>query len=154
MVPSIKVKNRLIPLEHIALFEPFDPTTQSLLNSDREFRSRILLIDRDSVLSEQSRDDLAESYRFRMLKEDGIALNPSVRFSVEAFVPNEGFKPTKAFKSRLTWKDQDGEQQSKLLLTLPEDALEVVMSHDDERPSRQTKGRRIPQANLEMEGPK
>ncbi len=155
MVQSIKVSNRLIPLEHIALIEPFDPTAQHQLNSKREFQSRILLIDRDSVLSEHARDALAEANRFRTLKEDGVALNPGIRFSVEAFVPNEGFNPTKAYKSRLTWKDQDGEQQSKLLLTGPEDVLEIVMSHEDDTPSRERIGRFPPRKRFrEPEGPK
>jgi hypothetical protein len=62
-----------------------------------------------------------------MLKLDGVATNPNVRFRVESFLPGEGFKPTKPYVTRLLWRDQDGNDQSKLLLSEPETVLAVVV---------------------------
>jgi hypothetical protein len=50
-----------------------------------------------------------------------------VRFRVETFEPSEGFQPPKPYQSRLKWRDQDGNEQSKLLLTKPETVIAVVL---------------------------
>jgi hypothetical protein len=50
-----------------------------------------------------------------------------VRFLVETFEPAEGFQPRKPYQSRLKWRDQDGNEQSKLLLTKPETVIAVVL---------------------------
>jgi hypothetical protein len=61
----------------------------------------------------------AEANKFRRLPDDNVATNPAVRFRVETFEPSEGFQPRKPYQSRLKWRDQDGNEQSKLLLTKP-----------------------------------
>jgi hypothetical protein len=53
--------------------------------------------------------------------------DPAVRFRVETFEPSEGFQPRKPYQSRLKWRDQDGNEQSKLLLTKPETVIAVVL---------------------------
>jgi hypothetical protein len=116
-----------VPLEHIALVEPFDPSTQTRMQSERPFQARIVMIDRDSVLTEEALSAFAERHSFRMLNDDGIATNPAVHFSVEAFEASEGFTPTKPYRARLRWRDHDGEVQSKLLLTAPEDVLAIAV---------------------------
>lgn len=123
----VTIGRRLIPLEEIALFEPFDPAQQPRMQSDRPFQARIVLTDRESVLSEEAVLALAERYGFRMLEEDGIAANPALHFTVEAFAPSEGFHPTKPYRSRLKWRDQEGQMQSKLLLAPPETVLAVIV---------------------------
>jgi hypothetical protein len=130
MSTTVTVGKRLIPIEHIALIEPFDATAQSKLQTDRPFQARIVLIDRESVLTEEALEAFAGKHGFRVLSEDGIATNPAIRFNVEAFEPAEGFKPTKPYRSRLLWRDQDGQAQSKLLLAEPERVLAAVVRGD------------------------
>ncbi|WP_159005707.1 hypothetical protein [Bradyrhizobium sp. S69] len=135
MTATITVGRRLVPIEHIALLEPFDPINQSRMQSDRPFQTRILLLNRDSILSEEPLDALTTQCRFRAAKEDGIATNPSVLFSVEAFEPAGEFKPTKAYRTRLLWRDQTGYAQSKLLLMTPEDALAIIVRGTEASPA-------------------
>ena len=123
---------RLLPLEHIALFEPYEPAEHTRIQSQRPFKTRIVLIDRDSVLSEELLSELAERHGFRMLMGDGVATNPSVHFNVEAFEPRDGFTPRKSYRSRLLWRDHEGEPQSKLLVTEPEKVLAVAVRGDVE----------------------
>jgi hypothetical protein len=131
---TVTVGRRLIPFEHIAFVEPFDPATQSRLQTGRPFQARIVLINRDSVLTEEAPDAFAEKHGFRRLSGDGIVVNPAVFFSVEAFEPAEGFSPSKPFRSRLLWRDRDGEMQSKLLLTAPETLLAVAVRGEQPEP--------------------
>ncbi len=127
MSSTVTVGKRLIPLEQIALIEPFAEVARAKLESDRPFQARIVLLDRESVLTEEALAAFSGKHDFRVLSEDGIAANPAVHFSVEAFEPAEGFKPTKPYRSRLLWRDQDGQVQSKLLLAEPETVVSVVV---------------------------
>jgi hypothetical protein len=127
MSNTVTISRRLVPLEHIAFVEPFDPAAQTRIQTDRTFQARVVLVDRDSVLTEEAPDAFAEKHGFRRLSEDGIVVNPDVRFRVEAFEPAEGFNPTKPYRSRLLWRDRDGETQSKLLLAAPETVLAVAV---------------------------
>jgi len=127
MSATVTVGKRLIPIEHIALIEPFDPAAHPRMQTERPFKARIVLIDRESVLTEEALEAFAERHGFRLLSEDGIATNPAIHFSVAAFEPAEGFNPTKPYLSRLSWRDQDGNAQSKLLLAAPESVLAVVV---------------------------
>jgi hypothetical protein len=124
---TLTIGRRFVPLEHIALLEPYTPNEHGRMQSERPFKTRVVLIDRDSVLSEEPLAALAERHAFRMLNDEGLATNPAVRFAVEAFEPREGFTPTKPFKTRLLWRDHDGEPQSKLLLTEPETVLAIAV---------------------------
>ena len=123
----VTIGKRLIPLEHVAFVEVFDPATQPRVQSDKAFQTRIVLLDRDSLLTEEAFDAFVDKHRFRRLGEDSLAVNPQARFSVEAFEPVEGFSSPKPFRTRLMWKDRDGVTQSKLLLTAPETALAIAV---------------------------
>src|SRR5262245_20014588 len=101
MSTTVTIGKRLIPLEHIALLEPFDPATQPKMQSDRPFQTRVVLINRESVLTEEALDAFAERYGFQKVSDDGVATNPAVLFNVEAFEPQEGFTPKKPYLSRL-----------------------------------------------------
>ena len=125
MTTTITIGKKLIPLEQIALVEPFDPEAASNIQTDRLFKTRIVLLDRDSVLMEEELPEFAERHGFRMLNEDGIATNPAIHFNVEGFTPSAGFEPRKPYRSRLVWRDLDGERQSRLLLTEPGEALAI-----------------------------
>lgn len=127
MNATVTIGRRLVPLEHIALVEPFDLAAQTRIKSERPFQARIVLIDRESILTEEAPAAFAGKHGFRALSEDGIATNPAIHFTVASFEPSEGFAPAKPYRSRLSWRDQDGQAQSKLLLAAPETVLAVVV---------------------------
>jgi hypothetical protein len=114
--------------EHIVAIEPFAPETQLPIPSERSFHARVLLLNRDNFLMEQTVEDFAKKHGLLLLPEDQLSVNAvDVRFSVETFVPKPGFQPTKNYRSRLVWTDLDGERQSKLLLTPPDTVLAVAV---------------------------
>lgn len=125
MSKNIQIGKRIVPVEQIALVEPFDPETQKNMRSHRPFKSRIVLLNRDSILSETDPLAFAEEHGFRVLTKDGAATNPEVPFSVERFEATADFQPSKPFVSRLMWKDGDGNTQSKLMLSEPEDLIAI-----------------------------
>lgn len=130
MSDLIRIGKRLIPVEHVALIEPYVHAPESPLRTQRELKSRIVLLNRDSVLAEQEAGELATEHAFRMLAADGVATNPAIHFGVEEFQPAENFTPSKEYLTRLSWHDLDGNFQSKLLLTNPETVLAVAIRGD------------------------
>lgn len=124
---TLRFGKHLLPVEHIALIEPFDPATQKKMKSERPFKARLVLVDRSSILIEQTVEAFAQEHGFRVLADDGIATNPLIHFSVESFAPTESFPTAKQFQTRLLWKDFDEGQQSKLLLSSPEAVLAVAV---------------------------
>jgi hypothetical protein len=127
MTNNITVGRRLIPIEHIAFVEVFDRAAQERLQTERNFKARLVLINRESVLSEHTFASIAEMLGFRLLGEDDVATNPAIRFRVETFEPAADFTPAKPYRTRLMWRDLDGNLQSKLLLTAPELVLVIVV---------------------------
>lgn len=127
MSTFVTVGKRLIPREHIAFVEPYDPAANPKLQTSRDFLARVMLVNRDSILVEETPEAFAKANEFRMLPEDNVATNPAVHFQVETFEPTEGFNPSKPFASRLRWRDLDGNDQSKLLLSKPEAVLAVAV---------------------------
>ena len=125
----IAIGRKRFPIEEIALVEPFEPPDEQppRFTSDKDFKARVVLIDRYNVLTEDSVEAFADANKFRRLPDDNVATNPAVRFRVETFEPSEGFQPRKPYQSRLKWRDQDGNEQSKLLLTKPETVIAVVL---------------------------
>jgi hypothetical protein len=135
MSTFVTVGKRLIPREHIAFVEPYDPAANPKLQTSRDFLARVMLVNRDSILIEESPEAFAKANEFRMLPEDNVATNPAVHFQVETFEPTEGFKPSKPFASRLRWRDLDGNDQSKLLLSKPEAVLAVAVKGEGTTPA-------------------
>ena len=125
MANIVTVGRRLIPREHIAFVEPYDPAVNPRFQTTREFHGRVVLLNRDSVLVEDLPQAFAEANDFNMLEADRVATNPAVHFRVETFLRAEGFTPAKAYMTRLLWRDLDGNEQSKLLLSEPETVLAV-----------------------------
>jgi len=132
MSETIKIAKRYVPIEHIAILEPFVAEENLLIKSERPLKTRLVLLNRESVLTEDALEAFAERHGFRMLSDEGIATNPMVAFSVESFAAQDGFAPTKPYRSRLAWKDQTGQTQSKLLLAEPEKVLAVVVRGEPE----------------------
>jgi hypothetical protein len=127
MTTVVHASKHLIPVERIALFEPFVMPAEPPFLSSKDFKGRVLLLDKMSVLTEETPEELAEANGFRFLSLDRVATNPAVPFSVETFTPAENFQPSKPYLSRLTWRDGDGNSQSKLLLASPEVVLAVAI---------------------------
>ena len=127
MSNTITVGKRLIPTEQIAFVEPYDPSANPKFQTSREFQARLVMLNRESVLAEETPQAFAHANGFRMLQMDGVATNPAVHFRVESFAPAEGFTPGKPYTTRLLWRDLDGNDQSKLLLTDPETVLAVAV---------------------------
>lgn len=126
MSDFIMIGKRLVPRGQIALVETYEAGERSRLQTTRDFKARVVLLNRDSLLVEQTPEAFAESSGLRMLPTDRSAINRTVQFSVEKFEPSEGFTPAKPYTSRLRWRDLDGNEQSKLLLTDPETVLAVI----------------------------
>jgi hypothetical protein len=137
---TVTVGRRLVPLEQIALVEPFDPAANQLTRTDKDFKTRIVLLNRDTILMEQTPIAFAEANSFRPLIDDGVFTNPSVHFAVEAFHPAEGFNPRLPYLARLVWRDLDSNVQSKLLLSKPEDVLQVAVRGEIVVPSQAEHG--------------
>jgi hypothetical protein len=97
----ITIGKRLIPTEQIALIESFDPSANPDFKVEKDYKARMLLINRDTVLIETTTEALAEANGFRMLVEDQAAINPSLTFKVESFEPTEGFTPTKQDQAQM-----------------------------------------------------
>lgn len=127
---TIVVGKKLIPLDQIVMVEPFDPAAHPgmKIKSDKPFKSRLILIDRQSVLTEETVEAFAAANGFLLLAEDQAIINPAIRFSVERFEPANGFEPNKPYKTRLSWRDETGEVQSKLLLSPPETVLAIAVT--------------------------
>src|SRR4029077_2434674 len=87
MTNTVTIGKRLIPLDHIALVEPFDPSAHPGMKTDKAFKARVVLIDRQSVLTEEESAGFAEAHGFRMLAEGGGGTNPAPRSSGETFDP-------------------------------------------------------------------
>jgi hypothetical protein len=138
----------LIPVEQIVSIETFDPAQNPGVNSDRPYRSRVVLIDRNTHLSEETLEVLAEKVGFRFLAQDKTAFNPHLTYRVETFVTTPTFIPERPFKTRLKWRDADGEEQSKLLLTSPEIVISILMRAEAQslsgaQPPKRTSGRKM-----------
>lgn len=127
MADFIVIGRKLIPPQHIALVERYDPSANPRFRTTRDFHGRVLLVNRDSILIEEPPQLFAETNAFRLLVIDHVAANPAIRFRVETFLPAEGFAPAKPYATRLVWRDLDGNDQSKLLLSEPETVLAVAV---------------------------
>lgn len=128
MTKTVTIGRRLIPVEHIALVEPFDPSAHPGMKTEKVFKARVVLLDRQSVLTEETPKAFAVAQDFRILSEEGVGFNPAIHFQVETFTPAENFVPSKPFKSRVIWRDLDGNTQSKLLLSEPPAVLAIAVT--------------------------
>lgn len=127
MQDVITIGKKLVPVEQIAFVEPFDPSSNPEFKSDRPFKSRVVLVNRDMMLSEMTPHDFAGGQGFRMLADDTMAVNHAVGFRVETFSPTESFQPNKPYLTRIKWRDGEGNEHSKLLLSKPETVIAIVL---------------------------
>ncbi|ATQ69091.1 hypothetical protein [Methylosinus trichosporium] len=146
------VGRRLIPREHIAFVESYDASANPRFQTSRDFQGRVVMVNRDSILIEETPQAFAEASGFRMLPIDKVATNPLVHFRVETFVPAEGFTPAKAYATRLLWRDLDGNDQSRLLLSDPETVLAIAVTGEAPAPPSQTTRRGTPRKRARQSG--
>jgi hypothetical protein len=123
----ITTGKRLIPAEQVAFVEPFDPAANQDFKPEKDFKSRVVLLDRAAVLAEQTPREFAEAHDLHLFVEDDVAVNRSIVFKIEVFEPTENFKPAKPYRTRLKWSDRSGGDQSKLLVTPPETVIAEIL---------------------------
>ncbi len=118
---------RVVPLEQIAFVEAFDTARNPDFKPEKDFKARVVLLNRDMVLSEATPREFAETHGMRYLGDDDIAVNSAVAFKIETFMATDAFKPDRAYQTRLKWRDRNGHEQSKHLLTEPEGVIAMVL---------------------------
>jgi hypothetical protein len=140
----ITIGRRHVPIEQIAYVEPFELSANTDFKPEKSFKARVVLLDRETVLTENTAREFADAHGFRMLAEDNVATNPAVAFRVESFEPTEGFRPEKPYQTRLMWRDPTGKSQSKLLLTQPETVIAVALRGESSEVGTERKRPRRP----------
>ena len=141
----ITIGSRLIAKKQIAFVEPFDQAANPNFTSSRPFHARLVLLNRESVLTEATIEAFAGMHGFRVLADDQLALNPAVPFAIERYAADTRFPTTKAYATRLRWRDAEGRDQSKLLLSAPEsvvDCLQGQAGGADTKPAKIRRPRR------------
>jgi hypothetical protein len=144
----ITIGKRLVPAAQIAFVEPFDPSSNPEFKPEKDYKARVVLLNREMVLTEQTPQEFASAHDLHLLAEDGVAINRAVSFKVETFEPTENFKPSRDYKTRLKWRDLADNEQSKLLVTAPETVIAEILNRELELPvtakrpaRRQARGR-------------
>jgi hypothetical protein len=100
----ITIGKRLVPAEQVAFVEPFDLSGNSEFKPEKDFKGRVLLLNREIVLTEQTPQEFAAQHDLHLFAEDNVAVNRTIRFKIEIFEPTENFKPSKPYLTRLKWK--------------------------------------------------
>ena len=126
MTEFVTAGRKLVPSRHIAFAEPFDPAANPQFHPAKSYAARLVLLGRDSVLTAERVEAFAAANGFRWLVEDRVAINPAVHFTVEMFQAEGEFRPKRAYRTRLRWRDGEGNEQSKLLVTAPEAVLSAI----------------------------
>ena len=140
----ITIGKRLVPAKQIAFVEAFDQASNPEFKPERDFKGRVVLLNRDTVLTEMTPQDFAATHDMRLLAEDNVAVGKAVAFRVETFTPTETFRPSKAYLTRIKWRDHDGNDQSKLLMTAPETVVTELSLRRTESPARSKPAARRP----------
>ncbi len=136
----ITIGRELVPVEQIAYIEPFEPSPNGQFKPDKPYKGRVVLLNRKTVLTEDTPRDFAEANGFRLLPEDNVATNPLITFRVERFAPTEDFSPAKPYQTRLMWRDPDGNSRRKLLRTPAEIVIAIALRGETE-PGNERKAR-------------
>lgn len=123
----ITIGKKLVLVEQVAFVEPFDPAANPEFKPEKDYKGRIVMLNRDIVLTEQTPQEFAAEHELHLFTEDSVAVNRAIVFRVETFEPTENFKPAKPYKTRLKWRDLTGGEQSKLLLTEAEAVIAEIL---------------------------
>lgn len=130
----ITIGKRLVPSEQVAFVEPFDPSSNPEFKPEKGFKGRVVLLNREIVLTEQTPQVFAAEHDLHLFAEDSVVVNRTIRFKIEIFEPRESFKPSKPYQTRLKWNDLTGQEQSKLLVTAPETVIAEILEAKAETP--------------------
>jgi hypothetical protein len=130
----ITIGKRLVPAEQVAFVEPFDPSSNPEFKPEKDFKGRVVLLNREIVLTEQTPLAFAAEHELHLFTEDGVAVNRAILFKIEVFEPTESFTPKKPYQTRLKWSDLAGGEQSKLLVTAPETVIAEIVQAKLEMP--------------------
>jgi hypothetical protein len=128
----ITIGRELVAVEQIAYIEPFEPSPNGQFKRDKPYKGRVVLLNRETVLTEDAPRDFAEANGFRLLPEDNVATNSLISFRVRSFAPSDDYNPGKPFQTRLMWRDPNGDSRSKLLFTKPEMVIAIVLRGETE----------------------
>src|SRR5712664_1921796 len=110
----VTIGKRLVPAEQVAFVEPFDPSSNPEFKPEKDFKGRVVLLNREIVLTEQTPQEFAAEHDLHLFVEDSVAVNRAISFKIETFEPTESFKPLRPYQTRLKWSDLSGDEQSKL----------------------------------------
>jgi hypothetical protein len=150
----ITIGRELVPFEQIAYVEPFEPPANGQFKPDKPYKGRVVLLNRETVLTETSPQEFAETNGFRLLPEDNVATNRAITFRAESFAPTDDFNPAKPYQTRLMWRGPDGNGNSKLLLTKPEMVIAIALRGETEPGAdRKTRARRPAQPRAPRKRP-
>jgi hypothetical protein len=150
----ITIGRELVPVEQIAYVEPFELPANGQFKPDKPYKGRVVLLNRETVLTETAPQEFAETNGFRLLPDDNVATNPVITFRVESFMPTDDFNPAKPYQTRLMWRGPDGNGHSKLLLTKPETVIAIALRGDtDPGAERKTRARRPAQPRTPRKRP-
>jgi hypothetical protein len=138
----LTIGKRLISTDQIALVEPFDPKANPEFRPEKDFKARIILLNRNAVLTEHTVAAFAEEHELHLLKDDDVAIKRGVFFKVESFTPSEKFNPIKPYLTRLKWVDPTGTDQSKPLVMSPEAVMAEILGTKAETPAKKPAARR------------
>ncbi|WP_128918624.1 hypothetical protein [Bradyrhizobium nanningense] len=85
------------------------------------------MLSREIVLTGQTVEAFATEHGLHLFTEDTVAVNRAIVFRVEIFEATADFNPAKPYKTRVKWRDLAGGEQSKLLLTAPQTAIQDLL---------------------------
>jgi hypothetical protein len=91
----ITIGRELVPVEQIAYIEPFEPSPNGQFKPDKPYKGRVVLLNRETVLTETAPQEFAEAHGFRLLPEDTVATNPLILSGCE-FRADPGLQPGQA----------------------------------------------------------
>ena len=131
----ITIGKRLVLAEQVAFVEPFDPSSNPEFKPEKDFKGRVVLLNREIVLTEQAPQEFAAEHDLHLFAEDNVAVNRTLHFKIEIFEPTENFMPTIPYQTRLKWSDLAGDEQSKLLLTAAETVIAEILNAKTETPA-------------------
>jgi hypothetical protein len=140
----IKIGKRMVAADQVAFVELFDPAANPEFKPEKDFKARVILLDRDILLTEQTPLAFAEEHGLHFFVEDGVAVNKAIQFKIEMFEPTESFKPARPYKTRIKWSDLTGGEQSKLLLTEPESVITQILEAKVEAPATEARPAKRP----------
>jgi hypothetical protein len=123
----ITIGKRHLSVAQVAFVEPFDQAANPEFKPEKDFKARVVLVNRDAVLTEQTPREFAEAHELHLFTADDVAVNRTIAYKIETFEPTENFKPAKPYCTRLKWSDGSGSDQSKLLLTPPETVIAELL---------------------------